>query len=311
MIAQGDPSRTDRPGGGLVGSFEPISQGFRPRHRIHLEPATMESQPKPQWVVPNPQVPRTFGLLNIIFGVIMLLVGAGYAVWFVMAPSFTKAMQEGMEKQQASVKAAYDAKIADLKRREAAAKTEEEKLTLKSERETQEAVPPPDMSAFGDLTGWNMFSDPRLAIYSISEVGAGILLNILMIVAGAGLLGLTNWGRRLALGVAWLKILRWAAMIVVTLVLILPITTERMQQAFAKMEAQQARAAGGAAVRMPMTEIARISAMTGAVFAVIGGLVATIYPALTLWFLTRPRAVAACLPVTSKPEGPPETMQWS
>ncbi len=269
----------------------------------------MENQPKPQWVVPNPQVPRTFGLLNIIFGVIMLLVGAGYAVWFVMAPTFTKAMQVEMEKQQANITAQHEAKLADLKRREEAAKSEEEKVTLKSERETLAATPPPDMSSFQDLTGWNIMSDTRLAIYYFSEVGSGILLNILMIVAGGGLLALTNWGRRLALGVAWLKILRWAAMIVVTLVLVVPITTERMQKAFAKIDAQ-AQAKGGPAP-FKMTDFARMSAMMGAVFATIGGIVASIYPALTLWFLTRPRAVAACLPLKSEPEEPKETMEWT
>jgi hypothetical protein len=273
----------------------------------------MESQAKPQWIVPNPQVPRTFGLLNIIFGVIMLLVGAGYGVFYAMAPTFSQTIQVQMAKQQEAEKAKRDAQIADLKHREDTAKTEEEKASIKAERAAVEATPQPDLSGMSDLTGLNVYSDPRLAVYYFSEVGAGILLNILMIISGAGLLGLTNWGRRLALGVAWLKILRWVAMTVAVLVIVLPITTERMQKAFEKINAQaQAQAgAGTPPPAMPTAEIAKMGALMGAVLAVIGAIVAMIYPALTLWFLTRPRAVAACLP--AKPQAPDEQdmMQWS
>ena len=269
----------------------------------------MGSQQQPQWVVPNPQIPRTFGLLNIIFGVLMLLVGAGNATWFVMAPTFTKAMEQQMAEQQAARKAQRETRIADLKRQEAAAKTEEEKQSLKVERETVQATTEPDPTAFGDLSGMNLLADPRLAIYYFSEVGTGILLNLLMIIAGAGLMAMAEWGRRLALGVAWLKILRWVAMTVVVLVLVLPITMERMNKAFTKIDEQNRQA--GRAVPMKMSELARISAITGAVFAVLGAVAGSIYPALTLWFLTRPRARAACLPVSSKPETPEEPMQWS
>jgi hypothetical protein len=271
----------------------------------------MESQPKPQWVVPNPQVPRTFGLLNIIFGVIMLLVGAGYGVFYAMAPTFTQTIQVQMAKTQETIKAKHDARVADLKHLEDTAKTEEEKRSLKAQREVVEATPTPDMSGMSDLTGMNVYSDPRLAFYYFSEVGAGIVLNILMIVAGAGLLGLANWGRRLSLWVAWLKILRWLAMTVALLVLVLPITTERMQQAFEKINAQAQAAGGGRAPAMPTTDFARMTAIAGAVFAVMVAFAAVIYPVLTLWFLTRPRAVAACLPATSEPGEPQETMEWT
>jgi len=269
-----------------------------------------ENPPKPSWVVPNPQIPRTFGLLNIIFGVIMLLVGVFYAAWLVLAPSFTKAMQEQMVQQQAALKAQRQTQIADLKRQEADAKTEAEKQALQSTRASIEATPEPDVTAFQDLTGWNILSDRRLAIYYVSEIGLGILLNLLMIIAGGGLMALAEWGRRLALGVAWLKILRWVAMAIVTLTLVLPITMERTHKAFAKMDAQVR--AGGAATPMKMTDLARISAITGAITAVVGAVLACVYPALTLWFLTRPRARAACLAVAPKARATPpeELLEW-
>jgi len=268
----------------------------------------MESQRQPQWVVPNPQVPRAFGLLNIIFGVVLLLVGAGYLAWFVMAPTVLKAMREKVAEQRAERQGQHDAKIAGLKRMESEAKTESEKQQWKAERLALESTPAIDANPF-DLSAMDITSDPRVAIYAFAEVGVGLLLNVLMIVSGAGLMGLANWGRRLALGVAWLKLLRWAVMTFAILVLVLPITTERMRASFAKLEAQ--RRAAGAAAPMAMTELARIMAIGGAIFAVVGLAVASIYPALTLWFLTRPRVRAACLAVESGPVGEEETPKWS
>ena len=88
----------------------------------------------------------------------------------------------------------------------------------------------PTFPAMNEMMGWNVFSDIRLAIYSFSEMISGMILNVVMAISGVGLLGLAEWGRRLAVTVSWLKILRWVAMIVVTMVLILPITVQKVQK---------------------------------------------------------------------------------
>ena len=75
----------------------------------------MVNQQQAKWVVPNPQIPRSFGLMNIIFGAIMLLVGAGYLAMYVISPTFTKQMQAGIKKQQADQKAEHETKLAELK----------------------------------------------------------------------------------------------------------------------------------------------------------------------------------------------------
>jgi hypothetical protein len=260
----------------------------------------MASQPRSEWVVPNTAIPRTFGVLNIIFGALMLLVGLGYAAWAFMAPTFLKEVQAQTQASLAKAKAEREARAADLKKKEDAAKTAEEKEQLRVDRAAIEVVvEPPDMS---DLTAWDMFADPRYLAYFCTEVGLGILLNIAMIVAGAGLVAMAEWGRRLAIGVDWLKILRLVAMCVVTLTVILPITTERMQQAFAKMEAKMKAQPGGGPGPGFSISAARSMAVFGAVSSVGFALVGTIYPALSIWFLTRPRAKAAC---ARRPEGKP------
>ena len=43
-----------------------------------------------KWVVPNPQVPRSFGIMNIVFGSLLLLVGAGYGCWYLYSPTFSE-----------------------------------------------------------------------------------------------------------------------------------------------------------------------------------------------------------------------------
>ena len=148
----------------------------------------MVKQPEGQWVVPNPRIPRSFGLMNIIFGSLMLLIGAGYAAIYAFSPMFTQQMQAGIKKQQEVQKAAHESKLAALKQKEDDAETEEAKEMIRDERATLEKNVEPDLSGMDDLLGWNIFSDVRLAIYYFSEVASGMLLNLLMIIAGVGLM---------------------------------------------------------------------------------------------------------------------------
>jgi hypothetical protein len=247
-----------------------------------------------QWVVPNPQVPRTFGMMNIVFGGLLLLMGAGYIAMWVLMPYYTKPIMARAVQEQADRKAKREAQIADLKRQEDAAKTKEDKENFQVQRENLERNVEPDMSEFMDLSNWNVFSDFRLAIYYCTELGVGILLNLLMVISGVGLLGLAEWARRLAVGVAWAKILRWVAMTILTMVLVLPITTQKMQKAFDKIE-QQTKVRAGAATPFPMGGLAQLTLISGAVTVVFEALVFSIYPGLSIWFLTRPRVRAACI----------------
>jgi hypothetical protein len=247
----------------------------------------MASQPRSQWVVPNTGIPRTFGLLNVIFGVMLLLGGIGSVAWVLMAPTIGKAMQAQRRETLAKAKAEREARIADLKKQEAAAKTEAEKEQLRTEREAAESVPEPPEPP--DVTIWDTYADPRYRAYFCGEVSLGIVLNIAMIVAGAGLLATAEWGRRLAIGVAWGKIVRLVAMAVITLTVIVPMTAEYTQPSLDKIAAQ-ARL-GGPAMSNQMAQVMPILGAVGAVgFTVVG----SIYPGLAIWFLTRPRARAAC-----------------
>jgi hypothetical protein len=214
-----------------------------------------------------------------------------------------------VEEQQAKSKAEREAKITELKAKEEAAKTQEEKDSLKDEREAVESNFEPDLSGMNEIMNWNVFTDIRLAIYSFSEVIAGMILNVLMAISGVGLLRLAEWGRRLAINVSWLKIVRWAAMIVVTLVLILPITVQKAQKMTDSIQAQiqaQAKASGRPAPAMPFMNMGMFMSIAGAVAMVFIALISSIYPALSIWYLTRPPARAACLQRSLAPSAPLE-----
>jgi hypothetical protein len=59
---------------------------------------------------------------------------------------------------------------------------------------------------------------------------------------------------------------------------------------------------------MPMMNLSMFASIAGAVSMIFTALIASIYPALSIWFLTRPPTRAACLQ-RSKPLSAPPGMQ--
>ena len=139
-----------------------------------------------KWVVPNPQIPRSFGLMNIVFGVLLLLTALGFGTWYLLTPTLMRQAQTQVKAEQDREKAERETKIAELKTQEAEAKTAEEKNSLAEERkdletEKKKKVTVPTM----DFSSMNPMADKRLAVYYAIEVSAAVILNVLMIVSGA------------------------------------------------------------------------------------------------------------------------------
>jgi hypothetical protein len=269
----------------------------------------MVIEQKGKWVVPNPQLPRSFGLMNIIFGSLLLLLALGHGFWYLYTPTFTRQMQETAKKVQSDAKAEQDERIAALKEQEAAAKTQEEKDALKDERASIEKKTVVNIMPFGDLSSMNVMSDKRVAAYYAIEVVAAVILNVLMIVSGAGLLGLAEWARRMAIVIAQLKIVRWIAMTVALMVIVLPVTMEMTEKAMAAAEAQIKAQGSGAAMPLPMSQLIRFGMIFTAVWQVFCAIVACVYPALLWWYLSRPPARAACLK-QPEPETEEPNLEW-
>ena len=249
-----------------------------------------------KWVVPNLSDSRHVRPDEHHLWRSLLLIAVGHAAWYLYTPTFTKRMQERVEQlkqQQATEKAEREKKLADIKKREALAKTEEEKVALQDEQVLLEKNVTVPVVPFGDLASMNVFADKRLVAYYSGEVAAAIVLNVLMIVSGAGLLGLKEWGRRIGIVVAQLKIVRWLAMTVLMMVLVLPVNFELSRKAAEATEAQMK--AQGAGMPFAMSDLLLFGMIFTAVWQIFCAIVACVYPALFWWYLTRPPARAACM----------------
>ena len=89
----------------------------------------MVKEPAGKWVVPNPQTPRSFGLMNIIFGILLVIAAILYGLFYAFSPAIQRFSQLPLQKQMEAAKAERAARIADLKQKEAAAKTDGRKAT--------------------------------------------------------------------------------------------------------------------------------------------------------------------------------------
>ena len=91
----------------------------------------------------------------------------------------------------------------------------------------------------GDLMGMNVMNDRRIAAYYYRRgVRRRSCSTCMMIVSGGGLLALSEWGRRLGILVAQLKILRWVLMTIITMVLVLPVSMEVTREGHGCSEAR-------------------------------------------------------------------------
>jgi hypothetical protein len=116
-----------------------------------------------------------------------------------------------------------------------------------------------------------------------------------MLAGGIGLMSLAEWGRKLTLWVAGIKIARLLSLLVFGVLIVIPRTTQTQMAQFRELEAQQKQAAGGRAVASPinMTEMAKVSIATTYATTLGYYLVAPIFPVLLLVLLTRKRSRAA------------------
>ena len=78
-------------------------------------------------VLPKPGVPKTLGILNIIFGVLLVLLGICMTGMLLMGPALLNVAEQSSKDVQAKIEAQQKASLKALDDQESAAKTEEEK----------------------------------------------------------------------------------------------------------------------------------------------------------------------------------------
>jgi hypothetical protein len=270
----------------------------------------MASGPNPRIVLPKPGIPRVIGLLNITFGSILLLYGLCSGVSALLLPTMFSRM-EVFKKAPADSKAKRASEIAELLEKEKAATTETEKAELKNKRlDLEDQADTDEMTESISTNAMGGTKNPILMGVTLADVVSAMILNVLMIVAGVGLMKCQEWGRKLGIWVAGIKIVRLVAVAWVSFAVVMPISTTSMLDMSNKMEETQRRQAARRGrppaqvlVRQPQNDMAKMMTVAGTASAVGLVVIGSIYPAISIWLLSTDGARAACLPrAKPKPE---------
>jgi hypothetical protein len=254
----------------------------------------MVDEMQPGRVVPSPRIPKVLGILNIVFGSVLILFGLCMGLYFAMLPAMSRAMTQMQQKAEADVQAKNAAELKTIGEAEKAAKTEEEKEALADQRKAIEARPKitiPMGMDFGKLG----FDDPKFQAYYWTELSSALILNILMIVAGIALVQRKMWGLSLGLWTAAAKIVRLVLVYSYFGLVLVPPFAQKSGELAGEMMIQQQQAMGRPAPPGFDTKfMVKIYTIMYSVTAVVMIGVGSIYPAISIWLLTRPGARAAC-----------------
>ena len=245
-------------------------------------------------VVPKPGIPKTLGILNVIFGVLLVLAGLCVTGMSFAAPALLQWSQNFAKQAQAKVEAKEKADLKAIDDRIAAAKSEEEKKQIEQERAAvtanQVKITPMDISAATEA-----LKNPTIMGVSYAGMLSGLVLHVLLLISGIGLIRLTPWGRSLALWWAGLMIVQVMALLAATIIIVMPVNKPITDKAIAK--AQEAAKAPGAgpneAFALQMVQLGASMAVPSAVGQSLSGI---IYPIVLLIMLNQAAAKAACRP---------------
>ena len=242
------------------------------------------------YVVPNPRIPSTLGTLHILIGALMIVASLGMIVWELLSPALTAWMVQQNQEPVAKARAERESRIAALKTQEAAEKSTAKRDQLKAERAMLEDEAERERAA----------SDPDGAkkplwesVYFWTREASGLVLNVLMIVAGAGLLALRHWGRSLALWIAGLKLARLFVLTALSMMVLIPDQVQKVQATALRSFSQGPGFAMPGGARGWATMIAQTTAVSSSLGSVAYWLFGSLFPALTLWLLNKRSVQAA------------------
>jgi hypothetical protein len=244
----------------------------------------------------RPGLPKTIGVLDLVFGGVLLLCGAGGLS--TLGPFLVRnnplqidpaETREGMRQLL----------IDDLRNQESGAATPAEKNRLRKARLELESRPS-DLASKVDFTAINR-DLPWLSRYLWADLLSGTVLNVLLIVSGIGLIRLKQWGRRLGVWVAATKLVRLVALCALLTAIVVP-SLSRVLGQFARTDVGEAYvrqavelgSPAGSTLQLSASEIVEIIRALGYGYALMSLGLGAIFPAVSLLVLTRPGARLAC-----------------
>ena len=210
-------------------------------------------------------------------------------------PVTNRAMAQMRDKMQAAVEAKRQVDLKAIEEAEKTAATAAEKAALASQREALEVQPKGELPLGMDPEKMGL-SGGKVMIYYLVDSMTALVLNVLLLAAGIGLVGRRMWGIRLAMATAAAKIVRLVLLYSFVVVAIIP----PIAQGIGKLAFEAVlKQPGMGAKPPPMLNAAFFTKMYYVMFTipVVAMMIAgSIYPAISLWFLSRPGARAACEP---------------
>lgn len=230
-------------------------------------------------------IPKTLGILNLVFGVIFMLAGAGTAVQYVMMPMLGDVMEAQQQQIADGIESQQDSALKKLLEDQTAAASEDKKAAIQTQIDqikNRPRITPPNMAGMMGMT------DRRVMVWGVINGLSGAFLNLLMIISGVGLLLLKGWGRSLAIWVAGLKIIRLIGSTSYYCFVCVPVIAQTMINTMQQMTAQAGPAPQQAPAEMGAWFVG-IYCATAVGFAIA----ASIYPIICLVLLTRSRVKAA------------------
>jgi len=229
--------------------------------------------------------PKWMGVLNIVFAALLMFCCISTALPMLQVFGQTGEFQEQFEAQRQE-------QIEQLEAEEEAAEDPAEKAELRQMREQLKKTELPDLSELA------VVKDRRVFTFFATDVATSVLLNLLMLVAGIGLINYREWARQLALWVAGFKIARLAVVCVIMATFLAPLVAADFTDFYEKMLEMDPQAAPPQQIPRQQLEDAYRNGM--AVWAGILFVLGVAYPVITLIVLNQSPARAACRPNASE-----------
>ncbi|WP_435015727.1 hypothetical protein TA3x_003278 [Tundrisphaera sp. TA3] len=250
-------------------------------------------------ILPKPQIPKTLGILNIIFGVLLILVGSCLLGFTLIAPMTQQFAEQFHDQAKQQAEAKRQAQLKTLDEQIQAAATEEEKTILRDSQEDLRATPLA-VPLKADLSQMEQFKHPTIRTYTFIQGGSGLLWDIALIISGIGLIRLKEWGRSLAFWLSGIQIVRIALLVAASFLFVAPVQKMFVDRQIAALE-ERIEAKTALPQDPANLQMLKISATTTPITLAAYGLFGVIYPIVSLILLNSAGARAACQPVKPDP----------
>jgi hypothetical protein len=250
-------------------------------------------------VIPKPGIPRTLGILNIIFGVICLLWGGCQVTLVLVAPAVADVADKALKSVETKQKEEHAASVKAAEEREKTATDPAAKKEAADEKARLIASPPKSQQPISMKESFEAFTDPTIKTYTLIQGGSEALANLLLVIAGIGLLRTAPWGLSMSLWLAGLQIVRVLVLAGVNWVYVYPESQKIAERQLAKLEIKANEPGGNPALASSL-QWSR-AAMKMGPYQMIGiVLAASTYPIITLCLLNTAGAAAACRPARTE-----------